>query len=300
MSSVAQSRRTWSIPQFASSWAPLALGLLALLLPTYLRLHETLWNDEAYEHGLIVVAVFWWLVWRHRDRLAALPVAPRPLTGGICLALGLLLYFIGRAQSLPLFEVGAHLPILGGALVLVWGPAAVRVLWFPLLFLLFMVPLPGFVMIAMTAALKEQVSVIAESVLFHAGYPIARDGVLIRIGQYRMLVADACSGLNSIYSLSSLGLLYIYLTYRPLWWRTLALILAIVPIAFAANVVRVIVLILLTYHFGDEVGQGFLHNASGVLLFVFSLLTLTAVDWVLLRATRRGARALTSPTGEHA
>lgn len=271
------------------AWAPLALGLLAILLPTYARLHGTLWNDEAYEHGMIVVAVFWWLAWRKRDELLALPLVPAPLAGGLLLGVGLFVYFIGRSQNLPLFEVSAHIPVLAGALLLVWGTAGLRAMWFPLLFLLFMVPLPGFVMVAMTSTLKQYVSVAAETLLYHAGYPIARDGVVISIGPYRMLVADACSGLNSIYSLGALGVLYMHLTFKASWWRNATLLLAIVPIAFIANVLRVIALILLTYHFGDEAGQGFLHNASGVMLFVVALLALMSLDGLMRLASRTTA-----------
>lgn len=272
------------------TWLPLAAGLAALLLPTYALLHRTLWNDEAYEHGVIVVAVFWWLVWRARDRLAALESTPAPAAGTASLAAGLLLYYVGRTQNLPLFEVAAHIPLLAGTALLQWGRPALRVLWFPLAFLLFMVPLPGFVIVAATSVLKQQVSVIAETLLYHAGYPIARDGVVISIGPYRMLVADACSGLNSIYSLSALGLLYMHLTWQPGWVRNGLLLAAIVPIAVVANVVRVLVLILLTYHFGDEAGQGFLHGASGVLLFVVGLLCLLTLDGVARRAFRGRTR----------
>ena len=268
------------------AWAPLVLGVLALLLPTYLRLNGTLWNDEAYEHGIIVTAVFWWLAWRKRDVLAALPTAGAPVAGGVVLFIGLFLYFVGRSQNLPLFEVTSHIPILSGVLLLVWGPAALRALWFPLLFLVFMIPLPGFVLVAMTSRLKQYVSVAAETVLYHAGYPIARDGVVISIGPYRMLVADACSGLNSIYSLAALGVLYMHLTYRASRLRNLVLLAAIVPIACIANVVRVMVLILITFHFGDEAGQGFLHSTSGVLLFVFALLALMGLDELMKRVVR--------------
>ncbi len=289
MSIVIQPAPVRVAPPALQAWVPLAIGLLALLVPTYLRLHDTLWNDEAYEHGMVVVAVFWWLVWRAKDELLALPMKPAFTGGAACLAVGLFLYFVGRSQNLPLFEVCGHLPILLGVLLLAWGPAALRLLWFPLFFLVFMIPLPGFVIVAVTSNLKQYVSVAAELLLYHAGYPIARDGVVISIGIYRMLVADACSGLNSLYSLSALGVLYMHLSYRPGLKRNLALLLAIVPIAVAANIVRVMVLILLTYHFGDDVGQGFLHNASGVLLFVFGLMALMAIDWLLQRAftTRR-------------
>jgi exosortase B len=282
MSTVLQQTHTRPLPAMLA-WLPLAAGVLALLLPSYLRLHDTLWNDEAYEHGMIVAVVFWWLAWRKREELQALPQAGAPVAGGIVLFSGLFLYFVGRSQNLPLFEVTAHIPILAGVLLLVWGPAALRVLWFPLLFLVFLIPLPGFVLVAMTSSLKQHVSVAAETLLYHAGYPIARDGVVISIGPYRMLVADACSGLNSIYSLAALGVLYQHITFRAGWVRNTLLLAAIVPIAYAANVVRVIVLILVTYHFGDEAGQGFLHSTSGVLLFVFALLGLMGLDSVMKR-----------------
>jgi exosortase B len=285
MSTVLPQINTRPLPALLG-WAPLAVGLLALLVPTYVRLHGGLWNDEAYEHGMIVAAVFWWLTWRKREELLALPQASSPVAGGLAVAFGLFVYFVGRSQNLPLFEVTAHIPILAGALLLVWGSAGLRTMWFPLLFLLFMVPLPGFVMVAMTSTLKQYVSVAAETLLYHAGYPIARDGVVISIGPYRMLVADACSGLNSIYSLAALGVLYMHLTFKASWLRNAALLLAIVPIAFAANVLRVILLILLTFHFGDEVGQGFLHNASGVMLFVVALLALMLLDGLMRMFSR--------------
>jgi exosortase B len=288
MSSVLEQFPARSAPAWLS-WLPVAAGVLALVLPTYVRLNDTLWNDEAYQHGILVAGVFWWLVWRQRELLMSLPKAGRPVAGGAVLGIGLLLYFIGRTQSLPLFEVAAHIPLFTGVLLLCWGPAAVRALWFPLLFLLFMVPLPGFVLVAMTSHLKQYVSVVSEALLYHAGYPIARDGVTISIGPYRMLVADACSGLNSIYSLAALGVLYMHLTFRAGWARSAVLLAAIVPIAFVANVARVIGLILVTYRFGDEAGQGFFHNTSGVLLFVFALLALMALDVFLTRIARATA-----------
>lgn len=290
MSSVLEQVPARPLPALLA-WAPLALGVLALLLPTYLRLNGTLWNDEAYEHGIIVTLVFWWLAWRKREELQVLPTVGAPVAGGIVLFIGLFLYFVGRSQNLPLFEVMAHIPILAGVLLLVWGPAALRVLWFPLLFLVFMIPLPGFVLVAMTSRLKQYVSVAAETLLYHAGYPIARDGVVISIGPYRMLVADACSGLNSIYSLAALGVLYMHLTYQKGWLRNGVLLAAIVPIACVANVVRVMVLILITYHFGDEAGQGFLHSTSGVLLFVFALLALLGMDGLMRRVMRPSGSA---------
>jgi len=106
------------------------------------------------------------------------------------------------------------------------------------------------------------------------------------IGQYELLVADACSGLNSMFSLSALGLLYLYIMRRTSWLHNALVLASILPIAFAANIVRVVTLVLVTYYFGDEAGQGFLHGAAGMVLVMAALLLILAIDGVLTRFIR--------------
>ena len=118
-------------------------------------------------------------------------------------------------------------------------------------------------------------------VLYAAGYPIARTGVMITIGQYQLLVADACSGLNSMFSLSALGTLFMYIMGRKSRLHNGVMLAAILPIAFCANIVRVVALVLVTYHFGDEAGQGFLHGAAGMVLMLVALVGLIALDGAL-------------------
>jgi exosortase len=144
-----------------------------------------------------------------------------------------------------------------------------------------MVPLPDFLLDAMTGPLKQWVSMVAENLLHFAGYPIARSGVMLTVGQYQLLVADACSGLSSMLSLSALGLLYLYLVGRNSWLHNGFMLASILPIAFCANIVRVILLILVTYHFGDAAAQGFMHGFAGMVLFTSALLLVVAVDGIL-------------------
>ena len=150
-----------------------------------------------------------------------------------------------------------------------------------ILFVAYLVPLPGFFVDAMTLPLKLKVSEIAGKIFYDAGYPIAQDGVALIIGQYHLLVADACSGLNSMFSLSALGLLYLYLMQRKSWLHNALILLSLLPIAFVANIVRVIILVLVTYHFGDAAGQGFVHSFSGLVLFLIALIIIMALDAVL-------------------
>jgi exosortase B len=153
--------------------------------------------------------------------------------------------------------------------------------------MLFMVPLPSEFVAAVTMPMKMAVSWATEHLLFAAGYPISRSGVILQIGQYQLLVADACAGLQTLLTLEALGLFYLNLMRHPSAFRNVGLALFIIPISFSANVIRVIALTLITYYFGDAAGQGFLHGFAGMVLFLTALVLILSVDsslqWYLRR-----------------
>jgi exosortase B len=270
-------------------WIAVLLGLAALFVPTYVDLARGLWRDDAYAHGPIILAVFAWLVWRRRAVLADEMSGRAPVAGAATLAFGLLLYLLGRTQSLAVFEVAAHLPVIAGAVLLLRGIEGLRRLAFPIFFLVFLVPLPGFVLDLIAVPLKDVVSGAVEWLLVALAYPVEREGVVLWVGDYQMLIADACSGLNSLYSLFALGLLYAHVTRRKGTFaaRTALLLLAIVPIAVAANIVRVLVLVLVTYHFGEEAARGLVHDLAGMLVFVVAFGLLLAFDSLMRRLFER-------------
>ena len=262
-------------------WLPVIAGLLVLYIPTFYDLAATIWQSEEHVHGPIILAVIVWLFWEGREVLFVVPARTAPRSGFALLVFGLLLYAVGRSQGIILFEVGALAPILAGVLLATRGWAGLRALWFLLLFIVFLVPLPGFFVDAVTMPLKQNVSDIAEQLLYAAGYPIARNGVVLTIGQYQLLVADACSGLNSMFSLSALGLLYLHVMRFKSWLHNGLIIASILPIAFCANILRVMILVLVTYHFGDAAGQGFAHGFAGMVLFVAAMLMLFGLDGLI-------------------
>ena len=180
-----------------------------------------------------------------------------------------------------MFQVGSQIPLLAALLLLFGGAGALRAAWFPLFFLIFMVPLPEALVASITGPLKSAVSAVASELLHALGYPVGRSGVVLTVGQYQLLVADACAGLNSIFTLEALGLLYMNLMRYTSAARNLTLALLLVPVAFAANIVRVMILVLVTYHFGDAAGQGFVHDFAGIVLFVVSLVFMLLLDRVL-------------------
>jgi exosortase B len=266
--------------QALARWLPVVVGIIALYSPTFLYSWNVVWSQDDYAYGPLILIVCCWMLWRDRDQLLN-TVEPERASAWAWLVFGLVLFIVGRSQGIYIFELGSLSLVLAGALVVVSGPKSLRLARFPLLFMLFMLPLPNPLVDAVTGPLKQIVSVFAQTILYHAGYPIARSGVLLMIDQYQLLVADACSGLHSMFSLTALGVLYMHMQGKREWWRNAILLSCILPIAFFANVVRVMVLVLITYYFGDAAGQGFAHGFAGMVLFMVALLMLTGLDRIV-------------------
>lgn len=276
----------------------LALGLLlagfaVLYVPSYLDVARTVWTTDEQGHGPIILAVSLWLLYKARHALAALPRQPALALGLPLLLLGLVFYAVGRSQSFLMMEVGSQILVLCALTLCFLGRRAVRMIWFPLFFLAFMTPLPEVLVSQVTAPLKSAVSTVSANLLYAFGYPVSRAGVILNVGQYQLLVADACAGLNSMFTLEALGLLYMNLMQYTSKARNITLSILVIPIAFFANIVRVMVLVLVTYHFGDAAGQGFVHGFAGMVLFlvglVFVLVTDHMLGWVFKEPASTGA-----------
>jgi exosortase B len=259
------------------------LGIVAMYGQSTVELFHGVWSTDRNAHGPIVLAVgLWFLYFKGRSAVQlGIPVEPAPLLGASVLVFGLALFVLGRSQGFYLFEVGSFIPVVLGALLLLCGRKISLHMWFGFVFLVFMVPLPTTVVDTLTQPLKIAVSYSAENLLYFFDYPVARAGVIITIGQYQLLVADACSGLNSLFTLEALGLLYLNVMRHESAVRNFLLALLIVPISFASNVTRVLVLSLITYHMGDAAGQGFLHGFSGMVLFLTALMLIIGLDTFL-------------------
>jgi exosortase B len=261
--------------------ALLLLGFAALYLPTYVGLAQRVWPSDEQGHGPIILAIGLWLIYGQRHALAALPVRPDKVFGWGFLLGGVLMYTLGRTQGMLVLEVFSQHLVVIGLLLLFLGRRALRLLWFPLFFLLFVVPLPSSLVATVTAPLKAAVSAVAAKLLYSLGYPVARSGVMLSVGHYQLLVADACAGLNSMFTLEALGLLYMNLMRYTSVARNVTLALLIIPISFVANVIRVLILVLVTYHFGDAAGKGFIHGFAGMVLFVVGLVLILLTDKLL-------------------
>lgn len=256
----------------------LAIGVAVLVLPTMFQVAKFSWSTEQGGHGPIVLVTGIWLLWRE---LKAAPPVVRPgkLLPAIAMLVPLLAIFI-VARITGVLEIEAF--AMYGALIvgayLLFGGQLLRTIWFPLVYLAFTLPPPDTVVAAVTQPIKIRISEWAVSLLHAAGYPVASSGVTIQIGQYQLLVAAACAGLNSIVTLAALCLFYVYLRHRSNFTAFLVVALAAIPVAMFSNFVRVLVLVLVTYYLGEAAAQGFVHDFAGLLMFAVALVTIFAVD----------------------
>ena len=267
----------------SSNWLWGVVALLSLYVPIYWDAAHNFWDREEYAHAPMILLISAWMAWQLKDAALALPSPDKKgvWLGVLVLLVGLTGAFLGRILTFSILEFLAQPLAVAGICLVIGGTKALRLLWFPIAFLIFMVPLPGSWVDATTGTLKQWVSVWVEHLLAWANYPVGRTGVMLTVGHYQLLVADACSGMHSMFTLTSMGALVLYLRKRSNLLHLGVMLLAIFPIAFIANMVRVMALVLITYHLGDEAGQGFMHGAAGIVLIVVALLGYLALDSLL-------------------
>ena len=261
----------------------LLIAAAAWLMPALYGLATRTWSTPQGAQGPIILFTGLWALWfEYRSGRAI--AAPGNLAGTmLAFAVAVSLYVVARLVGmLSLACLAAWLGAVA-ALYGCVGRVLLRRLAFPLVYLLCLVPLPYAVEMALTGTLKTGVAYWSVRWLSWLGWDVAYSGSLLYVDQFELLVEAACAGLNSIFSLTAIGLFYIFWQRRRRWHESLILALAIVPLAIFANIVRVILLIALVHWRGDQVLETAAHPAAGFLMFAISLALLVALDWALPR-----------------
>jgi exosortase len=276
----------------------MAASFLIAYLPTYVTLAKGPWQTEQEGHGPLIMLAAAWLAWQQRGKLASVSFKPAPAAGWIILLGSLALMVVTRSQNILMIGVATQTPVLLGCLLLIGGWPLARIFAFPLAFLIFSVPPPGWLMDAFTVPLKAWISDLVTNFLYALDYPIAQNGVMIMIGPYELMVKDACSGMNSIFALSAIGIFYVHEFVDKNWIRRLILIASIIPITILANFFRVLALTLASYYMGVDRVEGLFHDLTGIALFVFALGLFFLLDGVILSIgylTRKALRSGGAP-----
>jgi exosortase len=256
----------------------LLAGALALAIPTFQGIAGVSWSTEQGAHGPIVLAIAVWLFIRAWPQVK-IDAKPGLLWGGgVVLVLALTFYCAARVFGSIVTESLAMYAAFVAALYLFVGARAMRVAWFPIFYFLFVLPPPGSLVATATQPLRLGISQWAVDVLALFDYPVARSGLLIYVGQYVLEVKAACGGLNSMISLSAIGLFYAYIRHNANVRYTVVLFFVVIAMAILANFVRVMLLVLITWHFGEQAAQGFLHGFAGMTMFAVAMIGVIAFD----------------------
>jgi exosortase len=198
------------------------------------------------------------------------------------LLIGIALFIFGWRQDYLFISTLSLIPLLFGLTLYLYGTQTAKKLSFPIFYLLLLVPPPFGILDSITLPMRQGISVLTEKILFVFNYPISRNGLLLTIGYNDIFMGAPCSGFRSLITMFSLILVYVYIIKGNLT-KKLILTSFIIPMALFGNLVRVITLCLITYYFGEEAGQGFFHNFSGIVIFIITLLGLIGVETILDR-----------------
>lgn len=276
---IASSERSW----LRQAWILQAFVLLALIAVLYHSISAALvldwWNDPNFSHGFIIPAFSLFVAWQQRKRLAALPLAPSWF--GLVIIAGALVVLIVGVLGAELFLSRSSLVLLlAGMIVYFAGWRYFRALLFPWAVLFLMIPIPVIVFNEIAFPLQFLASELATWLLSVLGVPVLREGNVIHLPVMSLEVVEACSGIRSLVSLTALAVIYGYFVESRILWRT-ALVIAAIPIAVAANGLRIMGTGLVVQYWDPQKGEGFFHTFSGWIIFVLSLAMLFAVHWII-------------------
>jgi len=273
----------------------LIVGLLGLLFYNILvKLGAQWYDDPDYSHGFLVPFIAAYLVWERRDKLAHAPLNPTHW-GITVLALGLFMLIIGSIGAELYLQRTSLIVIMAGLTLLILGREHLRLLSFPLVFLIFMVPLPAIVVNAIAFPLQLLAAQTAALCLFNLGIPVLREGNVIALAGTTLEVAEACSGIRSLQALVALGTVYAYFSQREIWKRWI-LVLISIPIAILANAFRVTGTGMLAHYWGAEAAEGFYHTFSGLMVFGAAFVLLLVSGAVISRIGSGGRASRPTPS----
>ena len=257
-----------------------ALGFAVVYHHVIVKLVHDWATDENYSHGFLIVPIALYLAWERHARLKEAPRNPS-WVGLLAIVASLAVLGAGTLGAELFLTRISMLGVLAGIVLFLYGWRHLRILAFPIGFLLLMIPLPAILFNQIAFPLQLLASRFGEAMLTLTGVPVLREGNVITLANTSLEVAEACSGIRSLVSLLTLAIVYGYVVDHRTWTRV-TIALASVPVAIVANGLRVAGTGIAASHWGPEAAQGFFHEFSGWLVFVVAFILLFAVHGVIL------------------
>ena len=262
--------------------AGLVLGALILVYWSVLTGLVSDWStDDNYSHGFFIVPLALYFAWERRDKIAAAPITPSML--GLLIVTGSLFLLVAGLLGAELFLSRVSIVLtLAGAILFLFGWPTLRVLIFPLAFMLLMIPLPAIIFNKIAFPLQLLASHVGEATVRSLDIPILREGNVLILANAKLEVAEACSGIRSLVSLFTLGIVFGYFVDPRIWVRTF-IALSAIPVAILANGLRVASAGVAAHNYGTAGVEGLFHEFSGWVVFVIAFLMMFALQRLLQR-----------------
>lgn len=260
----------------------ISLIVIAIYFQAIIEMVTQWWDDSNYSHGFLIPIVSIYLIWQKKEDFQNI-IQKKSNLGLIIILLGAMIYIVGTAAAEFFTARFSLVVIIFGIILFYFGKEFIKELWFPILFLLFMIPIPYVIYYSVTFPMQIISSQAASSFLQLIGLDVVRQGNIINLPNYSLEVVEACSGLRSLMTLSALGAAMAYMTQKNTV-SGIFLFLLSVPIAIGANVFRIVITALGAHFISPKLAEGFLHEISGLMVFLVGFLSLgmagTVINWI--------------------
>jgi len=254
-----------------------------VFIPVYPGLWHSWMNNANNSHGLLVPIISAFLIWYRREELSAAPLNPSIL-GGFLFAISISIYLLALAGQVLVVQRVMIVSSLIGLIIFNFGKSFFKILAFPLIYLIFMVPVPVSLYSLAAFPLQLFATDISHFLIHQLGIPVLQEGNMLYFSQAKLSVAEACSGIRSITALLMIGVLFAYFMDKS-WWRRVVLVFSAIPLALVANIIRVTGTGILAHFYGGQVAKCFLHEFSGLAVFTFGFV-LMFFEYILLNKLR--------------
>lgn len=255
--------------------------LLGFMFSDALQYMLRSWESEEYSHGYLIPVISFWFIWTNRTAISPY-LTCGSWFGVLVIVIGLIVGLMGELASLYVITQYAFLLILYGLCLSLVGWKGSRLLWFPMAYLFFMIPLPNFLYNNLSSQLQLISSQLGVVVIRLFDISVFLQGNVIDLGVYKLQVVEACSGLRYLFPLTSFGFLCAYFFRAKFWMRTLVF-LTTLPITVIMNSFRIGVIGILVEYWGIEQAEGFLHDFEGWIIFIGCLGVLFAEMWLMVK-----------------
>lgn len=258
----------------------LSVLTLVAYIPTFIWMIDR-WSvkDTYYSHGFLVPFISLFIAWTKRNEIAKLELKPSAL-GWLFFGSGIFIHALSALWRVYFSSGFSLLLVIIGLILLFFGKKQLKALTFPISFLLFMIPLPMLAIANLSFRLKIFAAKIATRLINYCGVPAIREGSVIRTMHANLVVEDPCSGIRSLIALIALGSLMAYFSNLSKTKKAI-LFLSSVPIAVGTNVIRIVILSLVSEIYGAKAATGLFHDTMGIVVFVLAFFGLSMVAKLL-------------------